>query len=72
MKLSRQALEGGPKTTRELAAHIIQAKGLDTRDHVLGKVVSRHIIHQLRRQEQQGELLNAGKRQAAIIWQLPE
>lgn len=71
IKLSRQALEGGPKTTRELAAHIIQAKGLDTRDHVLGKVVCRLIIHQLRRQEQQGKLLNAGKRQAAIIWQLP-
>lgn len=71
IKLARAALEGGPKTTRELAAHMIQVKGLDTRDHVLGKVVCRHIIHQLRRQHQQGNLLIAGKKQAAIIWRLP-
>jgi hypothetical protein len=63
--------QDGPKTTRELAANIIQAKGLDPRDHVLGKVVCRHIIHQLRRQHQQGKLLIDGKRQKAIIWKLP-
>lgn len=69
--LFRQALESGPKTTRELASFIIRAKGLDTRDSVLGKVICRHIIHQLRRLHQQGNLLIVGKKQAAIIWQLP-
>lgn len=71
VKLAREALASGPKTTRELAAHIIRAKGLDPRDHVLGKVVCRHIIHQLRRQHQQGKLLIDGKRKAALIWKLP-
>ncbi|HZT24614.1 MAG TPA: hypothetical protein VFA57_02810, partial [Pseudolabrys sp.] len=65
-RLCQEALQSGPKTTRELAAHIIHAKGLDSRDHVLGKVVCRHIIHQLRRQAQQGRLLIAGKKQAAL------
>lgn len=36
--------------TRELAAYIIQAKGLDGRDHVMNKVICRKIIHMLRRQ----------------------
>jgi hypothetical protein len=72
IKLARAALVSGPKTTRELAAQMIQTKGLDPRDHVLAKVVCRHIIHQLRRQQQQGKLVIDGKRQAAIIWRLPE
>lgn len=70
--LCRDALQSGPKTTRELAAHIIMVKGLDSRDHVLSKVICRHIIHRLRRQHQQGRLLIDGKRQAAIIWRLSE
>lgn len=71
IKLCREALQTGPTTTRELAAHIIRAKSLDSRDRVLGKVVCRHIIHQLRRQARNGRPTVAGKRQAAIIWQLP-
>ena len=65
-------MASGPKTTRELAAHIATAKGLDARDRVMNKVICRKIIHMLRRQAQQGKLLIDGKRQAAIIWRLPE
>ena len=71
IKLCREALESGPKTTRELAAYIASAKGLDARDHVMNKVICRKIIHMLRRQAQQGKLLIDGKRQAALIWRLP-
>ena len=70
-KLCQQVLASGPKTTRELAVHIAKAKGLDYRDAVMGKVICRKIIHQLRRQHRQGRLLIDGKRQAAIIWRLP-
>ncbi len=71
IKLSREALASGPKTTRELAAFIAKAKGLDARDHIMNKVICRKIIHMLRRQAQQGNLVIDGKRQAAIIWKLP-
>jgi hypothetical protein len=71
IKLCREALESGPKTTRELAAYIIQAKGLNGRDHVVNKVICRKIIHMLRRLAQQGKLVIDGKRQAALIWLLP-
>jgi len=70
-KLAKECLGDGPRTTREIAAYIIKAKGLDQRDTVLAKVICRHIIHQLRRQAQQGKLVIVGKRQAAIVWRLP-
>jgi hypothetical protein len=72
IKLCREALETGPKTTHEIAAYIAKAKGLDAGDAVLRKVLCSAIIHQLRRQARSGRLLVAGKRQAAIIWQLPK
>jgi hypothetical protein len=52
--------------------YIAQAKGLDARDGVMNKVICRKIIHVLRRQAQQGTLVIDGKRQAALIWRLPE
>ena len=72
IKLAREALAGGPRTTREIAAYIATAKGLDARDAVMRKVICRKIIHPPRRQQQQGKLLIDGKRQAAIVWRLPE
>jgi hypothetical protein len=72
IKLCAEALAIGPRTTREIAAYIAKAKGLDARDHVMAKVICRKIIHQLRRQHhQQGNLLIDGKWQAAIIWRPP-
>lgn len=71
IKLAQEALKSGPQTTREIAAYIIKTKGLDQRDSVLRKVICRHIIHQLRRQAQQGKLAIVGRKQAALIWRLP-
>jgi len=71
IKLAREALADGPKTTREIAAYIAKAKGLDSGDTVMRKVICQRIIHQLRRQALQGNLAIDGKRQAAIIWRLP-
>lgn len=71
IKLAKEALASGPKTTRELAAYIAQAKGLDARDKVMNKVICRKIIHMLRRQAQQGKLAIDGRKQAALIWRLP-
>jgi len=70
-RLAQEALASGPKTTRELAAYIAAAKGLDARDAVMRKVICRKIIHQLRKQAQQGKLEIAGRKQAALIWKLP-
>jgi hypothetical protein len=71
IKLARAALADGPKTTREIASYIAKAKGLDARDAIMRKVICRKIIHQLRRQALQGNLVIDGKRQAALIWRLP-
>lgn len=70
-KLCCEALASGPKTTRELAGYVAKKKGLDAGDAVMRKVICSKIIHQLRKQHQQGKLLIDGKRQAAIIWRLP-
>ena len=48
IKLAKAALASGPKTTRELAAYIAHAKGLDARDAIMRKVIYRKIIHMLR------------------------
>jgi uncharacterized protein (UPF0147 family) len=71
IKLAREALADGPKTTREIAVYVAKAKGLDARDAIMRKVICRKIIHQLRRQHLQGKLVIDGKRQAALIWKLP-
>jgi hypothetical protein len=72
IKLAKECLAEGPKTTREIAAYIAQAKSLDTRDRVMNKVICRKIIHILRRQALQGKLVIVGKKQAALIWRLPD
>ena len=68
--LAREAPADDPKTTNELAAYIATAKGLDARDAIMRKIICRKIIHQLRRQTQQGNLVIAGRKQAALGWQL--
>lgn len=72
IKLAKEALANGPKTTREIAAHIAKAKRLDARDRIMLKVICRKIIHMLRRQAQQGKLVIDGRKQAALIWRLPQ
>jgi hypothetical protein len=71
MELCRAALASGPKTTRELAAYCMKAKGLDPKDKVMAKGVGQSLVHVLRMQKQRGKLVTRGKAQAAFIWALP-
>jgi hypothetical protein len=45
MRLCKEALACGPKTTRELALIVIAAKGLDTSDKVLARAMATRMIH---------------------------
>ena len=72
MTLARQALtEQGPLDTRQIAAYIMDAKGLETGDKVLAKAIAYKIIHSLRQQERRGKLADAGKRANVRVWGLP-
>jgi hypothetical protein len=71
MQLCREALATGPKTTRELAAYVMKAKGLDPADKVLAKSIGNQLIHTLRMQRSRGKLATQGKRQAAYVWAIP-
>src|SRR5271154_3713257 len=59
--LCKQALAGGAKTTKELALHVMAAKGLDTGDRVLAHAMAQRMIHALRQQERRGGLVDGGK-----------
>jgi hypothetical protein len=67
----KEALASGPKSTRELALHVMQSKGLDTGDKVLAKAVASQLIHSLRMQSQRGRIVRDGKKGAALVWRLP-
>src|ERR1019366_8550545 len=54
MKLCKEALASGPKTTKELALHVMAAKGLDTGDKVLAHAMAMRLIHALRQQWRRG------------------
>jgi hypothetical protein len=71
MAMCRDALADGPKTTRQLALHIIEVKGLDTGDKVLAKSICGRLIHALRMQWKSGKLVAKGRDKAARIWELP-
>ena len=63
----RQVLEAAPDgiDTRAIALHVIEAKGLDTSDRHLRKAIAYELVQVLRRQENRGEVVRAGKRQGA-------
>jgi hypothetical protein len=69
--LCKEALASGPKSTRELALHVMAAKGLDTGDKVLAKAVASQLIHSLRMQASRGKIIRDGKKGTALIWRLP-
>src|SRR5215204_3737142 len=71
MKLCFEALADGPKTTRQLALHIMKAKGFDQGDKVLAKSICGRLIHALRMQWKRGRLVAKGRDKAARIWELP-
>ena len=65
------SLAGGPKTTRELALHVMASKGVDTGDKVLAKAVAAQLIHSLWMQANRGKILRDGKKGTALLWKLP-
>lgn len=70
MNLCKEALASGPKTTKELALHVMAAKGLDTGDKVLAHAMAARMIHALRQQWRRGILDGEGKLKGARIWAL--
>ena len=70
--LCKEALASGPKTTKELALHVMAAKGLDTGDKVLAHAMAQRMIHALRQQWRRGLLQDGGKVKGARVWALPE
>jgi hypothetical protein len=68
--LCKQSLTTGPKTTKELALHVMAAKGLDTSDKVLAHAMAARLIHALRQQWRRGLISGEGKAKGARIWSL--
>ena len=68
MTLCKQALASGPKTTKELALHVMAAKGLDTGDKVLAHAMAMRLIHALRQQWRRGLISGEGKVKGARVW----
>ena len=69
--ICKQALASGPKSTRELALAVMEAKNLDTGDKILAKSIAAQIRHPLRMQAQRGKILRDGKKGTALLWRLP-
>jgi hypothetical protein len=70
IRLCKEALAKGPKTTKELALHVMAAKGLDTGDKVLAHAMAQRMIHALRQQERRGQLQDGGKVKGARVWRV--
>ena len=70
MRLCKDAMAAGPKTTKELALHVMAAKGLDTGDRVLAKAMAFRLIHALRMQHVRGTIQDAGKVKGSRLWAL--
>jgi hypothetical protein len=70
MRLCRDGLASGPKSTKELALIVIAAKGLDSGDKVLARAMATRMIHALRQQWRRGHLDGEGKVKGARVWKL--
>lgn len=67
--LCREALQEGPKDTRELALYVIRHKGFDEGDRHLRKAIAYRIVQALRLQEKRGgPIKRQGKQGNAIVW----
>jgi hypothetical protein len=69
-KLCRAALDAatGPISTREIAAHVIAAKGLDGQDRHLRKAIAYKVVQHMRRLEREKKAARTGKKAGAVIW----
>ncbi|HUZ34040.1 MAG TPA: hypothetical protein VMV19_18320 [Xanthobacteraceae bacterium] len=70
--ICREALKTGPKNTRQLAALILEARGLDAGDRVLAKAICYRLIHALRIQARTGKIVGMGRHKAARVWRLAD
>jgi len=70
IRLCKEALASGPKTTKELALHVMAAKGLDTGDKVLAHAMAQRMIRALRQQWRRGQLRDGGKVKGARVWDI--
>ncbi len=69
--LCKQALAVGPMNTRELAAWVIQHKGLDGDDRYLRTAVALRIVQALTMQAKRGAgVERAGKVSNVVVWRL--
>ncbi|HEY1941527.1 MAG TPA: hypothetical protein VGH40_05325 [Roseiarcus sp.] len=71
MRLCKDALASGPKSTKELALHVMAAKGLDTGDKVMARAMAMRLIHALRMQWRRGMIDGDGKVKGARVWAAP-
>jgi hypothetical protein len=70
--LCRAALaKNGPMTTRELALHVMKAKGFDIGDRVLAKGIGYRLIQALSNHKDRRRLEMIGKRHGVCVWRLP-
>lgn len=68
--MCKTALADGPKDTREIAAYIVETKGLDAGDNVLAKAIMKRLNYTLRVQARGGTLVVTGRYKDAYIWKL--
>lgn len=71
ISLCKEALATGPMNTRQLAQHVMKAKGLDIGDKVLSKAIALRLIHALRQQSLRGQIDGSEKRRGVRVWRLP-
>lgn len=68
-KLAKSYLANGVElTTREIAARIVEDKGMDTSDAILRKSVAFRVVQALSLQRRRGKIANPGKRNGVNIW----
>ncbi len=70
MALCKAALAAGPMNTRQLALHVMKAKGLDTGDRVLAKAVASRLIHALRQQARRGLIDGTERVKGVRVWRI--
>lgn len=69
-KLARVALEAATEgiSTKSIAAHVIDVKGLDGADRHLRKAIAYKLIQVLRRWERERQVVRLGKDGSAVLW----
>jgi hypothetical protein len=69
-KLCKATLEAAttPISTRDIAAHVIAARGLDLSDRHLRKAIAYRVVQVMRRWERQKAVARTGKAATAVVW----